>query len=228
AEMLNAMRGVMHVVEDERDHRPRYVRYNEGLGHDGQMIAEIASDMLEYSAGRAYPDAAYVVKEGRARWPAALVTWFGAKLFCNWRGKRLPTEEEWEGAARGRANRTFPWGDVDVRCGGVIAPSAGLLRADPTCPPPTGPSDVGTATQDLTPEGVHDLGGNVTEWTDSVFGATTKPGVDDVQAPRVVRGGSYFMSATSRSSARRGQPANNLAPNGGFRCASSVLPDPSR
>jgi formylglycine-generating enzyme required for sulfatase activity len=91
------------------------------------------------------------------------------------------------------------------------------------CPPLASPLGVGEASQDVTPDGVHDLGGNVTEWVDAVFdegaaGAT----LGSLEIPRVVRGGSYYRSLMARTSTRMRQLPNNVAPNGGFRCAASL------
>lgn len=98
-------------------------------------------------------------REGRGEHPVNCVSFQEAQQYCAARGRRLPTEVEWEWAARGgAAGRAFPWG--------ARAPTGPELcwgrphRRDGTCA-------VGTTTLDRTPDGVLDMGGNVSEWTAS-------------------------------------------------------------
>jgi len=141
------------------------------------------------------------------------VSWFGAAAYCRARGKRLPTEAEWEMAAGGGEKRRFPWGDAEPRCAerdGVIF--AGAPRAP--CKKREGAAPVRSASQDVTPEGVHDLGGNVAEWVQDDGGA-------DHPDTRVVRGGSWAGTAFDVRSAKRDfrAPATLQLVNVGFRCA---------
>jgi formylglycine-generating enzyme required for sulfatase activity len=82
------------------------------------------------------------------------------------------------------------------------------------------PGRVGEAKQDVTPEGIHDLGGNVAEWTATVFvpgdrGADVDRSPD---RPMVLRGGSYAQSLMARASGRKGLPPSGIGDNLGFRC----------
>lgn len=112
--------------------------------------------------------------------PAVCVDWFGARQFCvQWRGGRLPTESEWEKAARGSGDsRAFPWGDTNPTCG---------LAAHIGCPldAGAGPQAVGTRPLGASPYGVLDMAGNVWEFVDSPpdAGAHIRRGGSIAQGP---------------------------------------------
>jgi serine/threonine-protein kinase len=166
------------------------------------------------------------VRPGRENAAASLLTWDAARLYCGSQGKRLPTEAEWELAARGATNRRFPWGDDEPRCDGVIiARGPGLACAGLSA----APADVKEGPQDWTPEGVHGLGGNVSEWVQDVFarpyyadcGQCRDP-VDDTSSAddqRVFRGGGWFNSVWTHASARGRWSRASLNGSLGVRCA---------
>lgn len=143
----------------------------------------------------------------RDRHPINCVDWDQAMVYCAWRGGRLPTEWEWERAARGVEGRRNPWGDEPADCRrAVIDEGEGNAcgEGDTTF-------EVGSKPQGATPEGVVDLIGNVWEWT-----ATEREG----GFSRVVRGGAYYVEPHhARASFLLRFKPTGQAPFVGFRCA---------
>jgi formylglycine-generating enzyme required for sulfatase activity/predicted Ser/Thr protein kinase len=224
AELLNRVRSSLYNERDEDNHVLRYVRFNKGTGPFEGYIYDLWSDLagIDYTT-----DQGYRPRPGREGWPVNQVTWLGARLYCTSQGKRLPTEDEWEAAARGRDDRKFPWGSSPPACGQVVVPNDGRIPMSGDCPKLDSPVEAKRAPLDVTPQGVHDLGGNVAEWVDAVY----VPGdrlsnlhVSGGDLPRVIRGGSFFLSLLARTSVRNQRPPTYAGYDLGFRCAS----DPSR
>lgn len=147
------------------------------------------------------------------RRPVNCVTWTQADAFCKWRGARLPSEFEWERAARGLDGRVYPWGNAPPTCKHATFGDCGG----------GGPAVVGTRSAGATPDGIHDLASNVREWTDTFYSrGTYVVGRAPLSGTgRVVRGGSY-QNNTARSLAawsRDGFAEDRSYPNLGFRCA---------
>jgi formylglycine-generating enzyme required for sulfatase activity len=167
-----------------------------------------------------------------AHWPAgepppALldhpVTWVDhadASAFYAWLGARLPTEAEWERAARGAGHGVYPWGDEQPLATGpgVRATFGGTAKAGATTP-------VGTWPDGASEDGLLDLAGNVWEWVSTAYHPypyDAGDGREDTPSPeeRVLRGGSYASPARHlRCAARSRSYAGRLAPHIGFRVA---------
>jgi len=161
---------------------------------------------------------------GRDRLPIAGVTWNDARHYCEAVGKRLPTEAEWELAARGVGRRLFPWGSEHPQCSRVVFARESPRACSVGSAGDAGP--VGTAEGDVTPEGVFDLGGNVAEWTADAGGDRPKcsgPCVNPMATGhlmRVVRGGHWGSYGGQLRAAGRSQlEPERSRTTIGFRCA---------
>jgi formylglycine-generating enzyme required for sulfatase activity len=134
---------------------------------------QIKQDAEEYSFGSA------------GERPVVMVTWYGADAYCNWVGGRLPTEAEWEYAARGPEGSIYPWGDV--------APNCDLVRSGDCGRSPT---KVGSLPYGASWCGALDMAGNVWEWVGDWFGPyvsqdQTNPTGPSTGSVRVQRGGGW-------------------------------------
>lgn len=157
-------------------------------------------------------------------YPVVDVTWYGAYAYCNTLERRLPTEGEWEYAARGSRGTAYPWGNewtyhaANVR--GSVTNSDGVIIA--------GPQPAGSSADGASRDGIRDLAGNVAEWVADWYAhnhyLTTAASRDDDPGPasgveRVIRGGSWDDPAFyARSAHRDSMLPNKTASNVGFRC----------
>jgi formylglycine-generating enzyme required for sulfatase activity len=154
----------------------------------------------------------------RAYNPVTYITFKDAEAYCKGVGKRMPTEEEWEAAGRGPNGYRFPWGNEFVPLKANTM-DAGFVK----------PVDVGRFEGDVSPFGVHDMFGNVQEWTSSIF--KSYPGNPKAASPefagyRVLRGlGSRHTNVKSAGLwSRSAWPGNYLA-DFGCRCAKNATPE---
>lgn len=162
-------------------------------------------------------DGRLFVESGFAQHPVNEVTWYGARAFCAWRGARLPTEAEWEAAARGHERRIYPWGDQPP------TPERAVFgrRSNET-------EAVGGRPAGAAPEGVHDLAGNVAEWTSTLYRPYPYRSSDgredpDTRGERVTRGGDHVFDTQPeklRTAFRAGfsRATDNGHRHIGFRC----------
>jgi sulfatase modifying factor 1 len=193
-------------------------------------------------AGKCDPPIKHYVMYTRPKQPVVAVSWFEAYAFCQAVGKRLPTEAEWEKAARGPDGEVYPWGNAPATCDKAVYEE------------PLGAKGCGTGmTADVGSRpvgryGLYDMAGNSWEWVDDwksdcYAGCKGECGADclgpDPKGPcgggpkhcpghgmKVLKGGSwYFTGDRMRGAERRGVSPSNRGPHRlGFRCARSLNP----
>lgn len=226
--------------------------YDEGPSHtvllDGYFIDKFEISNRQYgefikATGHAAPAYWDDPRLNKPEHPVVGVNWFDAKAYCEWKDKRLPTEAEWEKAARGPNGYLYPWGnEFDVEKVNVGKRLSSTLPVDTL---PAGASHYG----------IHHMAGNVFEWVadwyqpdfygvsselanpigpkDPVWLGGTGTYVDrlTVGEKRVIRGGSWIAAQASVTTTHRfwNDPLNNSYGVGlGFRCAKSAPPEIDR
>lgn len=177
-------------------------------------------------------DGSWSISDGYDDHPVTEVYWWSGDAYCAARGGRLPTEAEWEKAARGTDDRLFPWGDADVSCDlANLRPGREGAGGPAPCVGDTTP--VGSYPDGAGPYGLLDQAGNVAEWVHDWYRAdyyADSPDADPMgpdsgasgmfDEPRISRGGAFPSGDVFHRVSQRYIEPDDATSNGvGFRCA---------
>ncbi|MFQ5852348.1 MAG: formylglycine-generating enzyme family protein [Candidatus Binatia bacterium] len=205
------------------DEGPEHVVYLHEYFMDKYEVTNADYKKFVGATGHRFPDH---WKEGDypeelANHPVTYVDWHDAAAYCQWAGKRLPSEQEWEKAARGTDGRQYPWGNAFYED-----------RSNSPQKKSKGTEPVGSYENGKSPYGLYDMSGNVWEWVDAWY--KPHPGNNTAseeygQKYRIIKGGSWYnclfyncgISAPSYNRAFLVPLTRNST--SGFRCAKDVI-----
>jgi formylglycine-generating enzyme required for sulfatase activity/outer membrane lipoprotein-sorting protein len=207
--------------EHEVELRPYRIDRYEVTNREYRLFLR-ATRRRDYTPYKSYTEAlprSYFTDPRFDKFPVVGVSWYASEAFCRWRGERLPTEAEWEHAARGPDNRIYPWGNQ------WMADKANFRDLALTSSPTTHshftvPSG---ALGSSGPFGTYDMAGNAAEWVADwylPYPASTGQNSDFGHTFKVVRGGSWLSGALSLTTSARGHSDPAFGYDSiGFRCA---------
>ncbi len=215
------------------DEGPQHVVYLDSFYIDRYEVTNAQYKQFIDATGRRSPPhfRNRTYPPGKADHPVTYVSWYDADAYCRWAGKRLPTDAEWEKAARGVDGRIFPWGnEFDVNKANTPQRWARLQQEGDTLP-------VGSLPEGASPYGVYDMSGNVWEWTASwyqPYPGNTHPNENYGEKYKTLKGGSWFDCSFYKCGISA--PVFNRAfflrstrnKSFGFRCARDAGPEPGR
>lgn len=171
---------------------------------------------------RSSTNASYYNNPAFKNFPVVYIDWNMAKTYCEWAGRRLPTEAEWEKAARGTDSRVYPWG-FEPPNSNLLSYSEGVYTRDTV--------EVKESPDGRSFYGAYDMAGNVWEWTNSAYEKYPYDASDGreefkaIDEPRVMRGGSWRNNNSEvRSANRSGDMPIAAYSSVGVRCARSEQP----
>ena len=184
----------------------------------GRFIEITPSVTVEFVEGK------YLSRPELENHPVNRVSWYGADAYCRWKGKRLPTEAEWEKAARGTDQRIFPWGNEFPDNSRVTYrrkfSEMGFKVMEP----------VDSMSQGVSPYGIHHMAGNVWEWVADWFDGGTyedrelkDPKGPETGISKVLRGGNWYYKAYyMRTTYRFNERPDQFNIWQGFRCQRDI------